>query len=184
MNPDKLISHLTALRKQRDVSLRELARLADVAPASLSAIEKGQSSPTLATLHKLLQALGTDFTSFVSEMESNADSPVFSADRMRQLSDRNRDYVFAFPSRPELKMQMVNEHLRAGERSAEWERHQCDVGALLVSGGPLKLEIEGVGEWQVHAGDAFYVKEGQRHRATNVGADDARLVSVMVPPRY
>ncbi len=184
MDPDTLIAHLAALRRQRDVSLRELARLADVAPASLSAIEKGRSSPTLATLHKLLRALGTDFATFVADLEQAPESPVFSAAQMKSLSDRKRDYTFIFPSRSDVRMQMVTERIGAGERKVEWEAHECDLGVLLLEGGPLKLEIDGVGEWMVHRGDAFYVREGQRHRAANVGTTEARLVSVAVPPRY
>jgi len=184
MKPDRLTAHLAILRKQRNLSLRELARLAGVAPASLSAIEKGLSSPTLATLHKLLQALGTDFASFVADLEEAPESPVFHAAQMKTLSDRKRDYTFMFPSRADVRMQMVSETIRAGERQAEWETHQCDVGAMLLSGGPLRVEIDGVGDWLVQQGDAFYVREGQRHRAANVGTAEARLVTAMVPPRY
>jgi transcriptional regulator with XRE-family HTH domain len=185
MAPEEIIKYLVQLRKRRGVSLRELARRADVAPASLSAIEKGRSSPTLATLHKLLNAMGTDFASFVSGLAPQSPgSPVYGRADMQTLSDKHRTYTFLFPKRDDLKLQMVHEVIRVSEKESEWEAHRFDLGCLLLEGGPLRLEIDGVGSWAVNAGDAFYVKQGRRHRATNVGQSDARLVSTMVPPLY
>jgi len=185
MAPEEMIKYLVQFRKRQGVSLRELARRADVAPASLSAIEKGRSSPTLATLHKLLNAMGADFASFVSGFAPKAPgSPVYSRPDMQTLSDKHRTYTFLFPKSKDLKLQMVHETIRMTEKESEWERHRCDLGCLLLEGGPLRLEIDGEGSWTVNAGDAFYVRQGQRHRATNVGTSDARLVSTMAPPLY
>lgn len=185
MEPEQIITYLVQFRKRQGVSLRELARRADVAPASLSAIEKGRSSPTLATLHKLLNAMGTDFASFVSGFAPQGPgSPVYSRTDMQTLSDKHRTYTFLFPKRKDLKLQMVHEQIRVSEKVSEWETHRFDLGCLLVEGGPLRLEVDGEGAWTVNAGDAFYVKQGKRHRATNVGTSDARLVSTMVPPLY
>ena len=55
---------IQSLRTQKKVGLRELARRTKMSPASIVAIEKGTSSPNLATLHKILKALGTTFAEF------------------------------------------------------------------------------------------------------------------------
>ena len=59
-----------------------------------------------------------------------------------------------------------------------------DVGGVLLQGGPVRLEIEGRGAWQVDPEDAFYIKAGEKHRAGNVGNGNAVLITVVCPPRY
>lgn len=185
MEPDRIIAQVIALRKQQKVSLRELARKADLAPASLSAIENGQSSPTLATVHKLLKALGTDFAGLVATLEKPvAQSPVFAGASMPVLSDRLRRYSLVLPRRAEIPMQIIDETIERTDRDSDWEVHEFDLAGYLIKGGPLTLEIEGQGTWRIQVGDAFHVRRGLRHRASNAGGTAARLLCVTVPAEY
>jgi len=61
---DNLGSTLKKLRTEKGIGLRQLSRQANISPASLLAIEKGTSSPTLATLGKILNELGIDGREF------------------------------------------------------------------------------------------------------------------------
>lgn len=49
---------IRAIREKRGLSLRALAELSDLSVNAVSLIERGQSSPTVATLHRLAAALG------------------------------------------------------------------------------------------------------------------------------
>jgi DNA-binding XRE family transcriptional regulator len=51
---------LRAVRAERLLSLRELARLADVAPSTIYLIETGRSTPRLSVIRRLSSALGVD----------------------------------------------------------------------------------------------------------------------------
>jgi transcriptional regulator with XRE-family HTH domain len=184
MESNQLGERLRQLREQRGISLRELGRLAETAPASLSAIENGHSSPTLATLNKLLKGLGTDFATFFAEGNSTPISPVFPASGMRKITDANRTYTLLFPKQEDLKFEVLRESIAHTEGEGEWEAHDCDMGGMLVSGGPLRIDIEGLGSWTVKPGDAFYVRTRQRHRAVNTGDAAAELITVFDPPRY
>ncbi len=55
---------IQSLRIQKQVGLRELARMTEMSPASIVAFEKGNSSPNLATLQNVLRALGSTFAEF------------------------------------------------------------------------------------------------------------------------
>lgn len=184
MESDGYGRHIKRLREAKRMSLRELSREAGMAPASLSAIENGQSSPTLATLNKLLKALGTDFVAFFEGNGARPLSPVATGDSMRVVRDRHREYRFMFARSEELKFNMVRETIAPTEGESEWERHDFDLGGHILSGGPLVLEIEGEGSWELNPGDAFYVKAGKRHRGVNRGDDAIELVTVADPPRY
>lgn len=66
MNPrsvihDRLAASLRAARKTRGLSLDAVAKLSGVSRSMVSQIERGESSPTVATLWNLTQALRLDF---------------------------------------------------------------------------------------------------------------------------
>ena len=58
---DRLAASLRAARKARGLSLDAAARLSGVSRSMVSQIERGESSPTVATLWALTQALQLDF---------------------------------------------------------------------------------------------------------------------------
>jgi len=176
--------HIRQLREKRGISLRELSRLSELSAAALSAIENDQSSPTLATLHKLLKALGTDFSSFFYTAQLQDESPVFPAASMRTINDAHRLCRFLFPARTDIRFEALVETISADEGESEWKTHDCDMGGFLLEGGPLTLDIRGKGSWTVGAGDAFYVRALQPHRAVNAGTGPARLITIFDPPRY
>ena len=184
MDPKELGRNLIQLRTERGVSLREAARRAEISPASLSAIEKAQSSPTLATLSKILKALGTGFADFFSAVPEANESPVFHPAEMRTIEDAHRKYVLLFPKRSDLKFEMVHETIAPAEAETEWEVHDCDLGGIVLQGGPARLEIEGRGAWPLRRGDVFYVKAGLRHRAINLGRRPLKQITVWSPPKY
>lgn len=66
MNPrsdihDRLAASLREARKTRGLSLDAVAKLSGVSRSMVSQIERGESSPTVATLWNLTQALQVDF---------------------------------------------------------------------------------------------------------------------------
>lgn len=184
MVPKELGGNIRRLRTEAGIGLRQLCRLADISPASLAAIEKGDSSPTLATLHKVLKALGTDFAEFFASSAEDAESPVFSSKEMHSVSDKHREYIFLLPKRPDMRFEIIHETIAASESKSEWEVHDCDVGGVILSGGPACLEIERQGEWSLRQGDSFYVKAGFKHRLINLGKRAIKQITVMDPPRY
>ena len=183
MEPEKLGAALTSLRKKANVGLRELARMAEMSPASLVAIEKGASSPNLATLHKLLRVLNTSFAEFFAGGGEESQLPVFAGAQMRSVCDAHREYRFLFPRRVDIKFEMVHETIAPSEQEATWEAHDCDLGGVVLS-GQGQLEIEGQGQWELKQGDSFYIKAGAKHRLLNLGKRPIKQITVMDPPRY
>lgn len=58
---------LRTWRQQRDLSIRALADLCSISPNTISLIERGVTSPSVATLHQLATALQVPITSFFEE---------------------------------------------------------------------------------------------------------------------
>lgn len=58
---------LRELRRQRRLSLRALAAECDLSPNTISLIERGDSSPSVSTLHRLATALKVPITAFFGD---------------------------------------------------------------------------------------------------------------------
>jgi len=66
-DPGQIVGQrLRTLRAERGLTVRDLARVSDLAFNTISLIERGKMSPTVSTLHKLASALGVPLAYFVS----------------------------------------------------------------------------------------------------------------------
>jgi len=68
---------IKALRQQQGLSQRSLAEQAGISAASLSQLESGQSSPSVATLEKLADGLGIAVAAFFLETGDQKDIEIF-----------------------------------------------------------------------------------------------------------
>lgn len=60
-------ARVRTLRRQRGLSLRALAELCGLSPNGISLTERGITSPSVSTLHRLADALGVPATYFLTE---------------------------------------------------------------------------------------------------------------------
>lgn len=92
MNPrpdihDRLAASLKAARKSKGLSLDAVAKLSGVSRSMVSQIERGESSPTVATLWNLTQALQVDFAGLL-EGRTAPGIEVIRADQAPTISGR------------------------------------------------------------------------------------------------
>jgi len=62
--PPDVGSQVRALRMERGLSMRGLAELCELSPNAISLIERGATSPSVSTLHRLATALRIPITAF------------------------------------------------------------------------------------------------------------------------
>ena len=184
MELDDLGKEIQVLRAQKNIGLRELARLTDMSPASIVAIEKGTTSPNMASLNKILKALGSTFSDFFSAPVKESEIPVFLSKDMTNIRDEYRECIFLFPRRNDMRFTMCNETILSGEGDYDWEIHDCDIGGTITAGNSIELEIENIGKWSLKKGDSFYIKAKQKHRLLNKGKSKLKMITTMDPPKY
>lgn len=76
-------ARLRALRSERELSLRALAEQSGVSANAISRIERGESSPTVSSLHRLARALGVHITQLFDTGPEGLTVVVRSHDRPR-----------------------------------------------------------------------------------------------------
>jgi transcriptional regulator with XRE-family HTH domain len=165
------------------LSIRQLATLAGVTPAIISCIERGKNSPSIATLQKLLSALGTDLAAFFSVSDPQMAGPIILREHMRAISDVDRTYTIVFPQRPGISIEMFDEHIRSSRSRPPFETVKCDMACYVLSGN-LTLEIKGRPKRMLRPGDACYIAKGQEHRGFAIEGDPVRLITVCYPAKY
>jgi len=174
---------LRLLRKRCGLSIRRLSELADVTAGMISCVERGRNSPSLATLQKILSALGTDLATFFGGEQRQCDGPIFPRERMQLVSDAERSYTIVFPKREDVQVEMLDEQILPARRRPPFETLKCDVAGYIISGS-LVLELKGAARKTLRPGDAFYIPRGRKHRGYCTGDEPARLVTMYSPPRY
>ncbi|MFZ1937174.1 MAG: helix-turn-helix domain-containing protein [Thermoguttaceae bacterium] len=179
----EVAQRIQMLRKRCGLSIRQLAGLAGVTPGIISCIERSKNSPSIATLQKILSALGTDLGTFFAKDKGEADGPVFPREHMRAVGDPDRTYTIVFPRRPGVHVEMFDEHLRCSRRRPPFEKLKCDVAVYVLS-GTLVLEIKNQPKQTLRPGDACYIAKGVEHRGFAGQNEPVRLISVCHPAKY
>lgn len=174
----RIAARLRTLREEKKLSLREAAARAGIAPSFLSKLEAGTASPTIQSLIKVLEALGTDVVTFFGGLAGDAELPlVFPRKSMRALEGKDRTFWYAFPAHRDANLVLTYEEYQPGSKVREDEQHPVDLCGYVIE-GTLTIEAFGRGTYQARKGDAFYLKAGQRHISTNEGTKVLRLVVV------
>lgn len=173
---------LRALRARSSLSVRQLAARSGVSPGMVSLVERGQTTPSLTTVHKLLCALGTDLGTFFSGDRPDQAGPVYLREQMKTLRDQARGYALVFPRRADIALQLFDETLNAGKRP-EFETLTCDIGGYILA-GTMTLAVKGQPARQLRPGDAFYLPKGTTHRGYAAGDEPVRLISFCCPADY
>lgn len=181
MNPrsdihDRLAASLREARKARGLSLDAVAKLSGVSRSMVSQIERGESSPTVATLWNLTQALQVDFAGLL-EGRPAPGIEVMRAEAAPVIAGRGRDLVIRILSPAEA----VGEHevydLRFGaEGQLVSEPHSAGCREqLTVIEGHLRV-VSGEEENRLGPGDTARYPADRPHAIHALGAARAILI--------
>jgi transcriptional regulator with XRE-family HTH domain len=180
---DELGLRIQMLRKRCGLSIRQLATQAGITAGMISFIERGKSSPSIALLRQILEALGTDLNTFFSSVDGKKDGVVYLREGMQVAMDSERRYTMIFPRKEDIKVQMLDEHFIPKAKKPPFEKLSCSVAGYVLS-GQLTLEIKGKPFKTLRPGDAFYVPPNTEHRGYAAADEAVRLITVYSPANY
>ncbi|CAN5406065.1 cupin domain-containing protein [soil metagenome] len=120
---DNLGSRLKDVRLKAGLTLRELARRAEVSPSLVSQIENGKSQPSVATLYAFAQLLDVSIDELLDQRGGEADHPPLVEGRGPD-GDESATNVwrpFEYSNRVSIVHPMHRAHLVTAD-GVEWER--------------------------------------------------------------
>lgn len=173
---------LRQLREEKALSARQVAELAGVTPAYLSRLENGRVSPTVATLAKLVSAMGETMATLFAEPPGPQEPVVRRADRhsMRSRGVLDTQVTPGWAKRLEVLESVVD----PGQGSSKsLHTHAGDEECVLVLEGELDLFL-GAEQHHLEVGDSATFDSRIPHRWRNPSAGPARVLWIITPASY
>lgn len=177
---ERLASRLKQTRTSKGLSLDALAKLSGVSRSMLSQIERGESSPTVATLWNLSRALQMDLSGLLEgeEEEQSAIEEVLRADRTPAIDSKREGWqirILSPPSQTEIH-EIYDVYLRKGGALVSEPHRQGCREHLTVIEGSVAVTSDGT-DVELEEGDTVRYAADCPHaiRARN-GAARAILV--------
>jgi transcriptional regulator with XRE-family HTH domain len=182
---------LKEVRETRRLSQRELAQRAGLTGGAISQIEQNKSSPSVASLKRLLDAIDMSLSEFFSQIEEDATPKYFyTADEFVELSPQEIGLgATANVSLRQLGnasrhvLQVLHETYPPGsDTGPEMLRHEAEEAGIVIHG---IIEVTVGDQVRVlNKGDGYIFDSRLPHRFRNIGDQECVVVSACTPPTF
>ncbi len=176
----RLANRLKEERATKGLSLDALAKLSGVSRSMLSQIERGESSPTVASLWNLTRALNVDFSTLLDQ-ESEPEHPIkeiVSSDQTPEIRNRAAGCIVRILSAPDEVggTEVYDISFQSGAKLESSPHKKGCIEHLTVLEG--KLEIASGGEEaEVSTGDTIRYAGDVEHAIC--AQDEARVLLIV-----
>lgn len=169
---------LRKLRKEQNLTQLELAQQVGITNGQISTIERGVSSPSLATLHRIAQALNVPMTEFFEDERQREVELVRKGKGRKVAGNRENASIEVLCARSSAgAFNVMFLELESGELRLNPRPSVPDEYFLYVLRGKCEIQMEG-DSYVVDPGDSIFVKAQKDQVIRNVGADELRILLV------
>jgi transcriptional regulator with XRE-family HTH domain len=168
-------SRIRSTRRDRGLTLAELADRCGLSVSMLSTVERGRTSPSVATLYAVASALDTSLTALFSS-DTGSDPVVRREDQQQLTTDGGSRRRLALDLVEEQFELYVDEYPAASAHAARASQHPGhEYGVVLTGRLVVRLGEE---EHVLQAGDAVHYPTDQPHQIRNDAGRPATAVWV------
>ncbi|GAA3669179.1 cupin domain-containing protein [Arthrobacter ginkgonis] len=171
---------LRALRKERGMTLKDVADAASVTPGLISQIERGKTDPSLATVRRIAAAFGADLATLFAE-SSPASVHVSRPGSRPGLATAESHLVYErlTPGRSDLEVLLGR--LEPGEATSPEGWSHASTECTFVIEGDIAVYVEDE-RYAVGTGESITFDAAVRHRYVNEGSVPCRFLVSVTPP--
>ncbi len=185
-------SRLREIRETRGLSQRDLAGRAGLTNGAISLIEQNKSSPSVASLKRLLDAFPITMSEFFSEFEDlSAPKYFYNASEFVELSPQ--EFGLGDPARrvslrqlgdaSRHSLQVLHETYPPGaDTGPEPLTHDGEEAGVVVA-GIIEVTVDGQAR-VLNQGDGYLFESRLPHRFRNIGDSNCVIVSACTPPSF
>ena len=181
VSADRLGERVRKLRRERGLTLEELAERSGVSRAMISKLERGEKNPTLVVAAKLAEGFRVTLSQLV-EMEERRQVVVVPRERRMVMRDPETGFErqLLSPSFGGRGVEYIRNVVPEGSTSGEFPPHRRGVEEyVVVEKGNLRAIIGGE-EYLLKEGDALYFEADVSHRFDNAGDGECSYYLVIV----
>ena len=171
---------LKELRLQNDLTLGDLASRSELTKGFLSQVEHNLTTPSIATLQDILEALGTNLSEFFREEPET--QIVFS--KQDFFVDEQDDFQieWVIPNAQKNEMEPILLTLHPHKKSHELSAYHGEEFGYVLK-GTVTL-VRGSKKYKIKAQETFYLDGTQSHYLYNHGNSDAKVLWITTPPMF
>lgn len=176
----RVAERIRTLRRQRGLTLQNLAERAGVSKSMISKVERGEASPSAGTMSRLAEGLGVSISTLVGEndrlgiaIQRHADQPVY---RDPKYGWTRRTLSPVIPSNG---LDIILCTIPKGGIYGPIDGHRYGVDEhVVVSKGRITATIGDL-EHTLQPGDSIYYQAHVSHFFRNVGDEEAQFYAVI-----
>ena len=160
------------LRIKNQLTLEELANRSELTKGFLSQVERNLTSPSIATLEDILEALGTSLGEFFSD--DRDERVVFTANDYFINEQEAYDISYIVPNAQKNCMEPILIRLHPGCESETYGPYEAEEFGYVLQG---KVELHyGKAQYMLKKGQTFYLKGDREHYLKNAGESEAKVL--------
>ena len=170
------------LRLQNNLTQEELGDRCELTKGYISMIEKDKTSPSIATLKYILEALGTNLADFFADEEQA--KVVCGGDdySVKEDSELNNEICWLIPNAQKNEMEPILVTIGAGGSTYPDNPHEGEeIGYVLE--GSVTIHI-GKNISKAKKGESFLIKPDKPHFISNEGKRPAKIMWISSPPSF
>lgn len=170
------------MRLRLGLTQEELAARTELSKGFISQLERDITSPSIATLMDILEALGSDIASFFNEAPQEkivyTEEDVF----VKEDDERGSQICWLITNAQKNALEPIMVTIAPGGETIMDDPHEGEeFGYVLLGAVTLKL---GERKFKVRKGESFYFKSSSAHTIYNTGKKAARVLWVSTPPSF
>ena len=170
------------LRLKLGLTQEELAARTELSKGFISQLERNLTSPSIATLTDILEALGSDLSDFFSE--ASPAKVVFAAEDMFVKEDEEAGHAIEWlvPNAQKNQLEPILVTLAPGGASQPQDPHEGEEFGYILAGS-IFLFL-GERKMRVRKGESFCFQPSSVHYIRNAGKSEAKVIWVATPPSF
>lgn len=175
---DIIASNLRKIRRDKKLSLDQVADMTGVSKSMLGQIERGESSPTVATLFKIASGMHTSLTGLLEDDEKPM-RVINKEDLMPLCSNQGQFRLFPFfPYDDQKRFEIFVVELDINSVSESMPREDGVETYMMVYEGKIQLKIMDK-KFVLDEGSAMRFDAAMPHMYKNIGEKTAKICQLM-----
>jgi len=173
-------ARIKQLRVKMGLTLEELAGRTELSKGYLSQLENELANPSVSTLEDIVEALGTDMSTFFKEEKEVAE--VFTKEDFFIDQKEDSTVTYIVPNAQKNQMEPIILTLQSGGTSEVIKPHEGEEFGYILK-GTVKLVFQ-TKTLTLKKGETFYVLGNNQHYIKNDSSTEAELLWICTPPIF
>ncbi len=174
---DQISKNLKQLRREKGLTLDDLAEISDVSKSMLSEIERGGTNPTILVLWKIAEGMKIPLTSLVTPPESEY-TIVRAADRSMLIESPDHLIQTIIPYSDKTRAETLTIIIKPKGRLSNRGHLNGVEEVVILTHGMVHLEL-GEQSMDLHEGDAIRFDGTLPHEFSNTADSPVEMVNII-----